>query len=108
MDAWQATCKSPVQSRFFVPPGRFLVSSMIFGGPCLSPNPITIQVVGTVLATTDISEYENGEWLMFQNLNGIKLIGAGIFDGQGKESWRFTENCEAGSEGSCVRNPSVS
>ncbi|KAJ1395234.1 Pectin lyase fold/virulence factor [Sesbania bispinosa] len=108
MQAWQAVCKSPEQSRLYVPGGRFLVSSMFFQGPCLSPNPVTIQVEGTVLASTDISEYENGDWLMFQKLNGLKLIGGGTFDGQGQSSWEFAENCESGNDNACVRNPSGS
>ncbi|KAJ1395333.1 Pectin lyase fold/virulence factor [Sesbania bispinosa] len=106
MQAWQAVCKSPEQSRLYVPAGRFLVSSMFFQGPCLAPNPVTIQVEGTVLASTDISEYENGDWLMFQKLNGLKLIGGGTFDGQGQSSWEFAENCESGNDQACVRNPS--
>ncbi|OIV91691.1 hypothetical protein TanjilG_26544 [Lupinus angustifolius] len=105
MDAWRATCKSPGQNRLLIPQGRFLVSSMFFAGPCMSPKPITIQVVGTVLATTDISEYENGEWLMFEDIAGLKLIGGGTFDGQGQDSWSQTEDCEK-SGSTCIRNPS--
>ncbi|MED6130316.1 hypothetical protein PIB30_000214 [Stylosanthes scabra] len=107
MDAWQATCKSKVQSRMYVPEGRFLVSSMFFQGPCMTPHPVTVQVDGTVLAPTDISEFENDEWLLFQNLDGVRLIGQGTFDGQGKDSWKYTEDCEAKKDGTaCVRNPS--
>ncbi|PNY17983.1 polygalacturonase [Trifolium pratense] len=81
MDGWQATCKSKEQARLLIPPGTFLVSSMFFSGPCLTPGPVTIQVVGTVLATTDISEYENSEWLMFQHIEGLKLLGGvGAFE----------------------------
>lgn len=106
MDAWRATCKSNVQARLLVPQGRFVVSTMFFAGPCSTPNPVTIQVVGTVVATTDISEYENGEWLMFEELNGLKLIGGGTFDGAGKSSWAHTENCKTDPSDTCVRNPS--
>ncbi|KAL2340966.1 hypothetical protein Fmac_008906 [Flemingia macrophylla] len=106
MDAWRATCKSTVQARLLIPKGRFVVSTMYFAGPCLTPRPVTIQVVGTVVATTDISEYVNGEWLMFEDLNGIKIIGGGTFDGMGKSSWSITENCEIDSTETCVRNPS--
>ncbi|MED6175574.1 hypothetical protein PIB30_079685 [Stylosanthes scabra] len=106
MDAWRATCKSKVQARVLVPQGKFVVSSMYFSGPCTTPGPVTVQVEGTVLATTDISEYADGEWLMFQDLSGFKLIGGGTFDGQGKDSWAETENCETDSESACVRNPS--
>ncbi|XP_027338295.1 exopolygalacturonase-like [Abrus precatorius] len=106
MDGWRAACQSKVQARLLIPPGRFVVSSMFFSGPCLTPGPITIQVVGTVVATTDISEYENSEWLMFQNLAGLKLIGGGTFDGMGKSSWSNSENCEADPTDTCVRAPS--
>ncbi|CAI8610689.1 unnamed protein product [Vicia faba] len=105
MSAWQATCHASGQNRLYIPAGRFLVSSMYFAGPCLAPNPITIQVVGTVLATTDPSEYENGEWLMFDHINGLKIVGGGVFDGQGQQSWEHTENCEL-SNSECKRNPS--
>ncbi|KAL5065459.1 hypothetical protein RYX36_027196 [Vicia faba] len=107
MSAWQATCHASGQNRLYIPAGRFLVSSMYFAGPCLAPNPITIQVVGTVLATTDPSEYENGEWLMFDHINGLKIVGGGVFDGQGQQSWEHTENCEL-SNSECKRNPSPS
>ncbi|KAK2448630.1 Pectin lyase superfamily protein [Trifolium repens] len=106
MDGWQAACKSNVQARLLIPQGRFLVSSMFFSGPCLTPGPITIQVVGTVLATTDISEYENSEWLMFQHIEGLKLIGGGTFDGQGQSTWQHNQDCEADPTDQCVRSPS--
>ncbi|XP_057428555.1 exopolygalacturonase-like [Lotus japonicus] len=106
MDAWRAACKSKVQARLLIPVGRFVVSSMFFAGPCLTPGPLTVQVVGTVVATTDISEYENGEWLMFQEIAGLKIIGGGTFDGRGKASWSETENCETNPSSSCVRAPS--
>lgn len=74
-------------------------------GPCLAPHPVTIQVEGTVLASTDISEFENSEWLMFEHINGLKIIGGGTFDGQGQDSWKYTENCETSNQ-ACARNPS--
>ncbi|KAJ1407680.1 Pectin lyase fold/virulence factor [Sesbania bispinosa] len=106
MDAWREACHSKEQARLLIPEGRFLVSTMYFAGPCSTPGPITIQVVGTVVATTDISEYVNGEWLMFEDINGLKLIGGGTFDGQGKASWAETENCETDPGSTCVRAPS--
>lgn len=108
MSAWQAVCKNPVQSRLLIPAGRFLISSMFFTGPCVAPQPITIQVVGTVLGTTDISDYPNEEWLRFEKHNGLKIIGGGTFDGQGQSSWPNAENCESGNDAGCARLPSVS
>ncbi|RDX88500.1 Polygalacturonase, partial [Mucuna pruriens] len=106
MAAWRATCQSKVQARLLIPEGRFVVSTMFFSGPCLSPRPVTIKVVGTILASTQISDYVNGEWLMFQDLNGIKLIGGGTFNGRGRDSWKQAENCEIMTTDNCVRNPS--
>jgi len=109
MQTWQAVCKKPGQNRFYVPAGRFLVSEIVFAGPCLAPKPVTIQVVGTILATTDISEYVNGRWFEFQDLNGLKILGGGTFDGQGQESWKFAEDCKSGKgDTACVPNPPVS
>ena len=64
----------------YVPLGTFLVDSIFFQGPCSPPGGITVQVEGTVLASVDPSVYENGEWLMFEDINGLKLIGGGTFD----------------------------
>ncbi|KAK7303752.1 hypothetical protein RJT34_14666 [Clitoria ternatea] len=106
MDGWRAVCHSKQRSRLLIPAGKFVVSSMFFAGPCEAPLPITIQVVGTVVATTDISEYVNGEWLIFQNVVGLKLLGGGTFDGMGKKAWQFTENCKADPTDQCIRSPS--
>ncbi|KAL9314872.1 hypothetical protein ACSQ67_020324 [Phaseolus vulgaris] len=106
MDAWRETCHSKGNARVLVPEGRFVVSTMFFAGPCTTPDPVTIQVVGTVVATTDISEYVNGEWLMFESIDGIRLIGGGTFDGVGKESWKTSANCKVDPSDTCVRNPS--
>jgi len=109
MDAWQKVCHQTTgPARLLIPEGRFLVSSMYFAGPCTAQSPVTIQVQGYVMATTDLSEYENGDWLMFQKHDGLKIIGGGTFDGQGKQSWEYSENCESSADNACARNPSVS
>lgn len=108
MQAWQAACKSRTAARMYVPLGTFLVDSIFFQGPCSPPGGITVQVEGTVLASVDPSVYENGEWLMFEDINGLKLIGGGTFDGQGKSFWAFNEDCDRHPGSACVRLPSVS
>ncbi|TKY54175.1 Polygalacturonase protein [Spatholobus suberectus] len=107
MDAWKKVChESFGPTRLLVPPGKYLLSPMFFTGPCNASSPITFQVQGTVLASTDLSEYVNEDWLRFEKNNGLKIIGGGIFDGQGQESWKHAENCESGADESCRRNPS--
>ncbi|KAI9080053.1 hypothetical protein K1719_037986 [Acacia pycnantha] len=106
MTAWRTVCNSPQQARLYVPPGKYYVSSMFFAGPCKSPQPITIRVDGTILASTDPSEYVNGEWLIFTDIKGLKLIGPGTFDGQGKDMWAANINCESDPSPQCQRFPS--
>ncbi|XP_054791192.1 exopolygalacturonase-like [Prosopis cineraria] len=106
MTAWRTVCNSPQQARLYVPPGKFYVSSMFFAGPCKPPQAITIKVDGTILASTDPSEYVNGEWLIFSDLRGIKLIGAGTFDGQGKDMWAANTDCDKDTSPECKRLPS--
>ena len=92
MDRWRKECTSEERVRLFVPKGKFIVSSMFFGGDkCVAPVPMTIQVRGTILATPDASEYENGEWLIFEDVKGLKLIGGGTFDGRGKTFCPFND-----------------
>ncbi|XP_027905240.1 exopolygalacturonase-like [Vigna unguiculata] len=105
MNAWRATCDSTEQARLLVPEGRFLLSSMFFAGPCSTPEPVTIQVVGTIVAPTDLSEYVDSEWLLFEDMDGIKLLGGGTFDGVGMESWLTASNCVDIPFGTCIRNP---
>ncbi|XP_028756658.1 exopolygalacturonase clone GBGE184-like [Neltuma alba] len=107
MRAWQAACKTKEQTRLVVPQGQFLVSSMFFAGPCLTPGPVTIQVDGTILASTDPSEYVNADWLIFQDLAGFNLVGAGTFDAQGKSMWPSTFDCDYKPFTDCVRLPST-
>jgi len=107
MNAWRATCDSTEQARLLVPEGRFLLSSMFFAGPCSTPEPVTIQVVGTIVAPTDLSEYVDSEWLLFEDMDGIKLLGGGTFDGVGMESWLTASNCVDIPFGTCIRNPAV-
>lgn len=108
MTAWQKVCKStPDQSVFLVPKGKFVVSTMFFAGPCTPPNPVTIQLEGTMLAPTDASEYVNGDWLMFQDLVGINIVGGGCLDARGHKMWPFFEDCDV-KPSTCVRLPAVS
>ncbi|KAL4398030.1 hypothetical protein HN51_002618 [Arachis hypogaea] len=105
MDAWAATRESTVKSRFLVPPGRFLIGEMFLNGPCKFNGPIVMQIDGTVLASTDISEYMNEHWLRIEDHFDLKITGVGTFDGQGHSSWKIVEDCDKKTQGSCVKNP---
>ncbi|OVA02615.1 Glycoside hydrolase [Macleaya cordata] len=90
MQAWVAACHSKGNARLLVPQGTFLVGPVIFQGPCSSPM-MVVQVQGTVKATTDISEYDEDHWFLFENINGLTVTGGGTFDGQGASSWEYND-----------------
>ncbi|KAF5738732.1 exopolygalacturonase [Tripterygium wilfordii] len=82
--AFSAACQWKGKTRVLVPRGVFLVGALILQGPCQGPPPFIVQVSGTVKAVTDISEYADGVWVLFDGINGLVLTGGGTFDGQGK------------------------
>lgn len=88
-----------------IPGGTFLLSQVVFGGPCIGPAPKIVQVVGNLKATTDISEYSSPEWFLFESISGLVIIGPGTFDGQGDAVWEYND-CK--NNQNCAQLPSVS
>ncbi|PON65852.1 Glycoside hydrolase [Parasponia andersonii] len=92
MKTWVTACKnSAAAAKILIPKGTFLVGPVVFQGPCKSSEPIVIEVQGTVKATTDISEYSSPEWISFERINGLVIIGGGTFDGQGPKVWQYND-----------------
>lgn len=105
--AWGAACKnSTAPAKVLIPAGTFRAGQTMFAGPCTSPKPITVEVVGTVKAMTDLSEYYSPEWFTFEDIEDLVLTGKGVFDGQGAVSWPFND-CRK-TKGKCAPLPSVS
>ncbi|KAF8387723.1 hypothetical protein HHK36_026377 [Tetracentron sinense] len=99
MKAWIAACHWRGNARLVIPLGRYLTGPVTFAGPCSNPTPIVVQVMGTVIASTDISEYSSAEWVTFEHLNGLVVTGGGTFDGQGAAVWKYNDchnhaNCQ--------------
>ncbi|KAB1213940.1 hypothetical protein CJ030_MR5G017203 [Morella rubra] len=101
--AWRATCDFKGSSRLLIPGGTFLISQVVFGGPCNGPTPKIVQVSGTVKATTDVSEYSSAEWVLFEAITGLIVTGSGTFDGQGGAVWKYND-CKGNNN--CVQLPS--
>ncbi|KAF5465442.1 hypothetical protein F2P56_015452 [Juglans regia] len=100
--AWRAACGFKGRSRLLIPGGAFLLSEIVFAGPCSGPSPTIVQVIGTLKATTDIREYSSSEWVLFQSINGLVITGSGTFDGQGGAVWKY--DCKGNKN--CVQLPS--
>ncbi|KAF7818182.1 exopolygalacturonase [Senna tora] len=104
MQAWIQACKnSTTPAKVLIPNGVFLTGPTVFGGPCTSPKPIILEVVGTIKATTDPSEYVSPEWVAFEDIDGLVVTGNGTFDGQGSSVWQYND-CRTNPN--CVNLPS--
>ncbi|KAL3725347.1 hypothetical protein ACJRO7_030372 [Eucalyptus globulus] len=88
--AWNAACHNSGPAKLVIPTGTFLSGPVVFQGPCEGSNPITVEVNGTIIASTDISEYSEDGWFSFELIDGLVLKG-GIFDGQGQTAWPYND-----------------
>ncbi|XP_021763031.1 exopolygalacturonase clone GBGE184-like [Chenopodium quinoa] len=79
MKAWQKACHcSNGPSKVVVPPGTFVAAEVIFAGPC--KNHVTIELQGNVIADSDISQFPNKEFIVFQDVDRATFTGQGTID----------------------------
>ncbi|XP_019085663.1 PREDICTED: probable polygalacturonase At3g15720 [Camelina sativa] len=91
--AWENACKgSSKTGSVHVPAGKvFLLNSLHFTGPCI-PKPLLFTIDGEMIAQSDPNKWENGEngvipWLIFDQVDGLAIVGRGMLNGQGKAWW---------------------
>ena len=107
IQAWRAACDFKGPSRLLIPGGSFLISQVVFGGPCGGTTPKVVQILGTLKGSTDISEYPEAYWIVFESIVGLVVTGSGkgILDGQGDSVWKYND-CSHSSD--CQPLPAVS
>ncbi|XP_057958458.1 exopolygalacturonase-like [Malania oleifera] len=91
MDAWREACQFNGKARLVIPEGTFQLGQITFSGPCSGPSPMIVQVIGTLKAIPDVSEYPTPEWVTFISITGLRVIGRGTFDGQGSAAWQYND-----------------
>ncbi|GMH08292.1 hypothetical protein Nepgr_010132 [Nepenthes gracilis] len=97
MDAWRAACDHSGKARLLIPAGVFSLSAIVFGGPCKGISPMVVQISGVLKAVPDVSMYPSPEWLLFEDIKGLVVLGGGAVDGQGQLMWSMND---------CKKNPS--
>lgn len=96
VDAWTAACSSGKISTVLVPPGRFLVNSMAFNGPC--KNRIKLRILGNIVAPNTYKSLSSHEaWIAFYRVNGLSVVGRGAIDANGASYW----SCKMGGRDDC-------
>ncbi|XP_021912587.1 polygalacturonase-like [Carica papaya] len=98
LNAWQAACGSAMASTIIVPDGWFLVTPVVFRGPC--KNRITLLIHGTILAPSRVHHGlgNSGHWILFSDVNGVEIHG-GTLDARGAAFWdcrRSGDDCPVG------------
>ncbi|CAD5334295.1 unnamed protein product [Arabidopsis thaliana] len=88
LKAFNEACQFPTKSTVMIPKGEYKLGEIVMMGPCKAP--IRIALLGTVKADGNANGKE--KWVAFRNINGFKLNGGGVFDGEGKAAWRVN-NC---------------
>ncbi|KAJ0988123.1 hypothetical protein J5N97_006479 [Dioscorea zingiberensis] len=91
LDAWRAACGAAGSVKLIVPPGTYFLGPVRFIGPCKNVKTLTMQMQGTLKASTDLKRYPSDVWVQFGWLDGLILTGGGTFDGQGALAWPFNK-----------------
>ncbi|CAO2195528.1 unnamed protein product [Urochloa humidicola] len=96
--AWADACRSTRPATVYVPPGRYLVSSATFTGPCHAGRAaVTFAIAGTVVAPSAAgARGSSGRWITFENLDGL-VVSGGTLDGRGRALWA----CRQRGHGNC-------
>jgi len=89
--AWRATCDFRGNSRLLIPGGTFYLAEVVFEGPCNGPSPKVVQIIGTLLASTEPSDFSSSAWILFESIVGLIVTGRGTIDGQGPAVWKYSD-----------------
>lgn len=80
-----------------------MTGEIIFTGPCTAA-PITVEIQGTMLGTSDVSMYSQNQWISIERVNNVIVTGPGTLDGLGESAWKLKDD----SFGGGIRLPDVS
>ncbi|RZC43850.1 hypothetical protein C5167_036799 [Papaver somniferum] len=88
--SWKEACSSSTGAVLILVPSNkiYLLKPIKFSGACKSP--ITMMVYGTIDASTDRADYrrDSRHWILFQNVQNLKIEGGGTFNGKGDIWWK--------------------
>ncbi|KAL9245180.1 hypothetical protein vseg_018859 [Gypsophila vaccaria] len=98
LGAWKEACESVTPSKVVVPPGSYMLGGVDLQGPCKAK--IHVQILGNFKAPADAKVFKGADtWVKFERIDGLTVSaasGAGVFDGQGEQTWKSNN---------CIENP---
>ncbi|XP_047339858.1 polygalacturonase-like [Impatiens glandulifera] len=106
--AWDSACDSIKPATIYIPPGVYFIQRVQFyGQKCKRFNDsnnneyvgIVIRIDGVLLAPTDYNNVSTGNWLKFERVNRLSIVG-GILHGKGSGLWDCKTMAAAGDNSS--------
>ncbi|KAI4305682.1 hypothetical protein L6164_029034 [Bauhinia variegata] len=95
--AWKEACTSRTKAKIYIPKGTYNLLQIEFRGPCNAP--IDFHVDGMIKAPAEYTKMDgNKQWIRFDHISHLTLLGSGVFDGQGAAAWKqndcgINKNC---------------
>ncbi|XP_057965550.1 exopolygalacturonase-like [Malania oleifera] len=81
--AWEEACKWREKAMVLIPEGTFMISKVLFKGPCNGP--INFRLRGVLKALPDLLSHP--KWIGFRYIDRLVVGGRGAIDAQGSFAW---------------------
>ncbi|GFQ04114.1 exopolygalacturonase clone gbge184 [Phtheirospermum japonicum] len=91
IQAWKAACDSSGPAKVVIN-GNFMVGEVVFTGPCINLDTITIEILGNVSANSDPSSYSHMAWIMLQRVQNVEITGGGTLNAHGQDFWAYASD----------------
>ncbi|KAG7624460.1 Polygalacturonase QRT2 [Arabidopsis thaliana] len=106
MKAWEAACSSTGIVYIVAPKNRdYMLKAVTFSGPCKS-SLIIFKIYGRIEAWENPSDYkERRHWIVFENVNNLRVEGGGRIDGNGHIWW--PKSCKINPQLPCLGAPTA-
>ncbi|KDP43482.1 hypothetical protein JCGZ_16769 [Jatropha curcas] len=104
--AWEEACSSTQSAVLIVPKDKtYNLKRVTFSGPCNSD--IKFMIYGTLKASNKMSDYQHDRrhWLVFDNVERLRVKGGGIINGNGKVWWQ--NSCKINKNKPCSDAPTA-
>ncbi|KAK4590615.1 hypothetical protein RGQ29_020965 [Quercus rubra] len=84
--AWKAAC-AVAGSKVVISAGAYKLGLVTLLGPCKGAIEFNLQ--GTLQAPSDVASFNGKDgWVVFESINGLTVLGGGVFDGKGQQAWQ--------------------
>ncbi|RDX98337.1 Exopolygalacturonase, partial [Mucuna pruriens] len=90
LKAWNDSCSWNGTGTVLIPEGTYMLTSVIFNGPCKGWT--TFQINGVLKAPSDPTLLTDQKWINFRYIDQLYVNGGGTLDGQGTSTRQICGN----------------